>query len=142
MGQSTNAIIAFGFDLGEELPEKLSELMEEHESDTDDVLAEECGISLPQYAIGCDYTAYRESKDSALASIKINLIEHCSGDCPMYFLAARGSDHTAARGDPTALDVDAMNVKFEQEIEAMRAFCDRNGIEWQEPKWHIFSMWC
>lgn len=61
----------------------------------------------------------------------------------MYFLAARGSDKLALRGYPTALEPGDLDVtKFGPEvINAMRAFCKRHDIEWQEPKWHIFSTW-
>lgn len=143
MGQSTNAILAFGFDLGEELSEPLQSLMGEHESDTDEVLAADAGITLPQYESGCDYKAYSAAKDAGLAQLKIDMIPHCSGEYTMYFLAARGSDKKAFRGDPCALDADDLDAgKFGQEtIDAMRAFCERHSIEWQEPKWHIFSMW-
>jgi hypothetical protein len=145
MSVSTNAIIAFGFDLGEEedLPEQLSELLKEHEHETDECLAADHGIELPQYAIGCDYKEYSAGRESALVQLKINLIPHCSGDYTMYFLAARGPDKKANRGHPTALEpYDLNSEKFGQEaIDAMRSFCERHSIEWQEPKWHIFSMW-
>ncbi len=141
MGQSTDAIIAFGFDLGEEIPESLSELMSQHEHDPDQALAEDYGIALPEYAPGCDYKAYAAAMESALAGLKIDLIAHCSGDYPMYFLAARGSNKRASRGNPTALSENDFLINHLLEKDAMRAFCDRHGVEWQEPKWHIFSMW-
>ena len=46
MGQSTNAIIAFGFDLGEELPERLEDLLSQHD-DADEMLAVDYLIELP-----------------------------------------------------------------------------------------------
>lgn len=143
MGQSTNAIIAFGFDLGEELPDSLQSLMDEHSSDPDEVLASDAGIALPEYSRERDYKEYAAEREAALANLKIDLIEHCSGDYTMYFLAARGSNKKAFRGSPTALDASDLDAgKFGQEaIDAIRSFCERHSIEWQEPKWHIFSMW-
>lgn len=143
MGTSTDAIIAFGFDLGEELPESLQALMDEHEREPDEVLAADIGIELPQYHVGCDYSAYSAARNAALADLKIDLIPHCSGEYTMYFLAARGSDKKANRGYPKALEpTDLAGDNFKaRSIDAMRAFCDRHGIEWQEPKWHIFSIW-
>lgn len=144
MGQSTNAIIAFGFNLGEELPEKLQSLMDgEDEPDLQEMLALDHSIIMPEYTETCDYKEYAAARDAALSQIKINLIEHCSGDYPMYFLAVRGSDELAIRGEPTALDPDYLDTMrfFPESIDAMRAFCNRHGIEWQEAKWHIFSMW-
>jgi hypothetical protein len=123
MSTSTDAIIAFGFDLGDEedLPEQLRELLAEHEHETDECLAADHGIELPQYATGCDYKEYSAGRESALARLKIDLIPHCSGDYTMYFLAARGSDKKANRGYPTALEpYDLDSEKFGQEaIDAM-----------------------
>lgn len=143
MGQSTNAIIAYGFDLGDELPESLQSLMSEYEGDSEEVLAADIGIELPQYTAGCDYSAYSASRNAGLADLKIDLITHCSGEYPMYFLAARGSNKLASRGNPTSLSArDLDDGKFDQGvIDAMHAFCDRHDIEWQIPQWHIFSMW-
>lgn len=142
MGQSTDAIIAFGFDLGEELPESLQDLMEEHESEIDVVLATDAGVELPSYESGCDYSAYSAAHDSALAGIKISLIEHCSGEYPMYFLAARGSNKRAHRGHPTSVSPEDLNGRrFDECVAQMKLFCERHDIEWQEPEWHIFSMW-
>lgn len=141
MGVSTDAIIAFGFDLGDELPDALSDFMSEHEHDSELVLAADHGITLPEY-MGRDYKEYAAAREEALAPLKIDLIPHCSGDYSMWFLAARGSNKTASRGHPQALEVADLAASFGAEvIEAMRAFCERHGIEWQEPKWHIFSMW-
>ena len=145
MGVSTDAILAFGFDLGEEeeLPEQLLELLQKHEHDVDDALADDHGFELPEYEVGCDYKEFAAKQAAAHAKLKICLIDHCSGECTMYFLAARGSERAASRGNPTALEpADFDTGRFGQDVlDAMRAFCDRHGIEWQEPKWHIFSMW-
>lgn len=142
MGQSTNAILAFGFNVAEEdeMPESLAKLLERHEMEVDDALADDHGVVLPEYASGSDYKEYRAAFDSALAGIKIDLVPHCSGDYTMYFMAARGSAVTAHRGTPVAVEADAGKYGPEV-IDAMRAFCERHSIEWQEPKWHIFSMW-
>lgn len=56
----------------------------------------------------------------------------------MYFLALRGSKTTARRGSPEKV---ATNPPDPQTIAAMRKFCEEHGIEWEEPAWHIFSMW-
>ena len=141
MGQSTNAIIAFGFDLGEELPDALAELLRIHERDTDKVLIAASNIGLPDYnEVGHDI--YCAAFDKAESELKIDLIEHCSAEYPMYFLAVRGSAKTANRGFPKALDDEDLDAsKFHEGGDAMYKFCTKHGIEWQAPQWHIFSMW-
>lgn len=67
MGQSTNAIIAFGFNLGDTLPEKLSEFMEDGEREMDECLAEDHGIVLPEYPCEGSYKEYSAAKRSGVA---------------------------------------------------------------------------
>jgi hypothetical protein len=141
MGTSTNAIIAFGFNLGDTLPDPLEELLEDGRYDLDDALAFDQGIVLPEQIVG-KYIEYLDAKKAVLGQLKIRLIEHCSGGYPMYFLAAHDSHKVAVRGYPTSLEPDDLDAaKFGPDvIDAMCSFCDRHGIAWQEPKWHIFSM--
>ncbi len=142
MGQSTNAIIAFGFDLGEELPEHLQDLMDQRDGDIEEVMAFDSGMPIADIDSYFDYASYKQAKEDALKQVHIDLIRHCSGEYPMYFLAARGSDRTAYRGSPTALEsFDLDTSTFTPAVDAMRSFCERHGIEWQGAKWHIFSMW-
>lgn len=143
MGVSTDAIIAFGFDLGEELPESLEQLLSDADGEIDEALAADMGLTLPNYdAVG--YEAWSAARDEATAQLKIDLISHCSGDYPMYFLAVRGSDKKARRGFPTALcfqNLGSDEFQSNGSIDALRSFCERHSIEWQEPQWYIFSMW-
>lgn len=144
MGTSTDAIIAYGFDLGaeEDLPEHLSALLCKHEHEVEPALAEDHGLNWPAWQAGGGYAAYEAAQNAVLKQIPIDLIAHCSGEYTMYFLAARGSNQKARRGYPQALEPADLNAdKFAPAVDAMRAFCDRHGIEWQEPKWHIFSWW-
>jgi hypothetical protein len=53
----------------------------------------------------------------------------------MYFLAVRGTSTRASRGYPEVVNTDSPNYA------AMKEFCERYSIQWQEPQWHIFSLW-
>lgn len=138
MGISTNAILAFGFDLGEELPESLlgdSEYFDFEEWFASNKFSE---AEPPHGDYDRDWPDYWRRKREAIAALPYDVISHCSGDYPMYFLAARGTDLTASRGYPAKV---VMPEISSDAIEAMRQFCTEAGIEWKEPDWHIFSMW-
>lgn len=146
MGVSTNAIMAFGFDLGEELPESFQPYIEaldeeegsEGELEIDDLLACAYGVELPEFGSDEDYGVYEMKRLAALAHCHVDIITHCSGEYPMYFLALRGTNFTAYRGTPALV---VQRDILQTDIDAMRAFCEKHAIAWQEPGWHIFSMW-
>lgn len=143
MGVSTDAIIAFGFDLGEELPESLEQLLSDADGEIDEALATDMGLTLPDYNV-VGYEEFSAARDAAVAKVKFELIQHCSADFTMYFLAVRGSSKRAKRGYPVALDADSLKTDLfpcNGSIDAMNVFCQRHGIEWKDPQWHIFSMW-
>jgi hypothetical protein len=130
MGTSTDAILAFGFDLGEELPEALTQMDE----DADEAWDFEAWL---EDRLGLTDKEYKERR-AAIDAFPFDLVIHCSYDYPMYFLAARGTEQTAKRGYPEAV---AMKEATPEQAHAMRNFCEEFGIEWSEPKWHIFSLW-
>jgi len=139
MGQSTNAIMAFGIDLGEELPDSFHAHDDEDDGfESEHFLACDFCIEIPEWTPETN-TEYWKAKWTAIAAIPIELIEHCSSEYPMYFLAVRGTKQTALRGH--TVDADQRDIE-PSEIDALRAFCERHGVEWKEPKWQIFSMWC
>lgn len=145
MGTSTNAYLAFGINLGEELPDGLLK-HHRHANDDDDgsfewdaFLGSLSGIPEPE---GEDYDAlewpeYWAKQRAFVAAFPLDMQTHCSGECPMYFLCVSGTKVMAYRGD--AVSVSTPEVAPER-IAAMREFCDKYGIEWQEPSWQIFSL--
>lgn len=138
MGTSTDAILAFGFDLGEELPESL-EAAEDEGFDFDEWLAAKLG--LPEWREGMtddERTTHYATKRAAIEAFPVDLITHCSYDCPMYFLAVRGTETSARRGYPQEVATPEIDP---EKLSALRAFCEQNNIEWSEPKWQIFSLW-
>lgn len=138
MGVSTDAILAFGIDLGEEWPDTFNEHDDEDDGfEADHFLACDFAIEIPEWTPGTG-SEYWAQKREAINKIPIELIKHCSSDYPMYFLSIRGTQQTANRGYPKEI---LQRPIDQSEIDAMRAFCEKHGIEWQEPKWQIFSMW-
>lgn len=143
MSQSTDAILAFGFNLTDE-DEDIKEIFgvdEEDEFEFDEWLATMAGAIYPAGHAGIDspaYVAYSNACKAAVAACPVELVTHCSAEYPMYFLAVRGTVTTAKRGYPEAVFT---YVPEQERIDAARAFCIEMGIELQEPQWHIFSMW-
>lgn len=130
MGVSTDAILAFGFDLGDELPDALIRMDE----DADESWEFEAWLESRLGVTDDDYKVRR----AAVQAFPFDLITHCSYDYPMYFLAARGTEQKARRGYPEPV---AMKETTPEQVQAMRDFCTEFQIEWKEPKWHIFSLW-
>jgi len=147
MGVSTDAILAFGFDLGADEDQPLAARFGEEESDDgesfdfEDWVARRAGAVYPEGHSGIDsdeYKAYSAKRDAAFAACPVEMVMHCSYDYPMYFLALRGSKTRAWRGTPSAVNP---TPPSDAQVTAMQAFCAEHGIEWQQPGWHIFSMW-
>jgi hypothetical protein len=147
MSTSTDAIMAFGFDLGEELPEGLMTSIElsdgeEHETfEWDEFVANQLLPDLAEPAhddYNKDWPKYWQKRRKAVEAFPLDMIMHCSLECPMWFLAIRGTEQRVNRGyvEP----VKQVAVTGEQ-IAALKAFCEKYGIEWQEPAWHIMSYW-
>lgn len=135
MGVSTDAILAFGFDLGDDLPGKLGEYLASYEDgyfDFEEFIATTCGVGPDEWE---KYTA---AKTAALENCGAEITTHCSHDYPSYFLHVPGAKQRARRGDPKKVELPQIGA---EQIDALRAFCDLNGIDWQEPAWHIFSYW-
>jgi hypothetical protein len=143
MGVSTNALIAFGFDLGEELPEKMQELFIGGDGfDFDKVVVIDTGIFAPaeEYSDATKevYSEHWAAVREARERFPITIEEHCSGDYPMFFLAIARTVQSARRGCPEVMRKQEIT---EQQITELRNFCVRWGIDWQEPDWYLFSYW-
>lgn len=137
MGISTDGILVYGIayeDEGE-LPEFLVDWAEENDTDPgdfDDYLDSISG--LPNYGEpGHDFSAQRAWRETC----PVDLVRHCSYECPMYILAVRGTEITARRGYPQVINtLDVSGYK----IDAFNAWCKERGIV-GEPKWYLCSMW-
>jgi hypothetical protein len=144
MGTSTNATVAFGFDLGDELPEKFRDTECDDDDggfDWEDIAAAEAGVIAPDGEYSSDdprWPKYWDAKRKAAKRSAITLITHCSGDYPCYFLAINGTEVCASRGTPEKLNPKTIDPAH---LQAMKDFCEKYEIEWQEPAWHVFSYW-
>ncbi len=142
MGVSISAIIAFGFDLGNEadLPNALLQAGATTGGfDFSAVVARHLGLSQPNHANHSPaWTAYWTSVDDGVKAFPVTLIKHCTAHEPMYFLAVQGTQTRARLGEVEAVTLGAVST---QQVEAFRAFCDRYGVAWAEPSWQFFSYW-
>lgn len=140
MGTSTNAVLAFGFDMGIEdgdVPESLLDLFEEVDQDFDKILIL---FNNPELTVEeveeMDYT----ERKNLLEQVAFEVDTHCSLEYPMYFLAIRGTVQSAPRGEPSTISLHVPE-NMEGRLKSMREFCDKYDIEWKCPQWHIYSMW-
>jgi len=145
MGVSTDAILCWGIDLGEETP--WADKAEELGFDTDDL--EDffafvfCGVEKPKEAWVADgenesYSAYWKAKREALKAYGVELVTHCSYDYPMHILAISASETRANRGDPqtiTSLDV---NPEWSPKL---KEACEKLGIDPEDGQWVLCSLW-
>lgn len=141
MSQSTDAILAFGFNLTDE-DESLAELFsiedDDGEFEFDEWIAQRAGVSYRSGMSPEEYGAYSAAKDRALAECPVEVVTHCSDEYRMHFLALRGTVTTANRGYPKAVTT---WTPEQARIDAMKAFCEEHGLDWQAPGWHLFSYW-
>lgn len=135
MGVSTDAIIAFGFDLGEERPGWLLT-----GDDWDAVVARDAGLCRPETKNYDDpaWSQYWDAKKAAVAVCPVELVYHCSWEYPMYFLAVYGTKLKAYRGSPTTFKLRDPGAPT---IAGMEQWCAAHGVEWRTPGWYLMSMW-
>jgi len=73
--------------------------------------------------------------------LPVELVNYCSGDCPMYALAARGSVITAKRGHPIEFDPRSLSVA-DDASDVILKFCSDHGIQPPKPpEWLLASYW-
>ncbi len=128
MGVSSDGILYFGFQVGGE--EELPEWMGEHE-DFDDFLAEKAGL-----APDAPYEERRKIEKACPAELQL----FCSYDYPMYVLGIRDAEHRVNRGYLKEIGAKELTVDADK-IAAFKAWCEANGVEYQEPKWLLCSMY-
>lgn len=119
MGVSTDAYLVFGVPVPEEFIEEYEDTEEEDD-----------GSSNP-----LGYMAYMGSSVD-IDGVKVGLVQHCSSDYPEYFVVPDGAKFYAWRGNPVV--VASLDTKPEW-VPALRAFCEKHNIPWQEPQWWLAS---
>lgn len=157
MGQSTNAMLVYGYHLGggdsgwelENLGEygELPALPWYRDEDSD--FQEAAERQLLAQLVGFTETrqpgsnGYFERKRAAKARLGVEFETHCSGSYPMYLLIAKGI--TAYRGKVEPIDVTALTAEVkEKDADAkLRAALEALGItpKQERPGWLLCSYW-
>lgn len=141
MGQSTDAILCYGFQFDDDegsMPEFLRAPDDSKEDDKDfeQFLLEKYAPELLEYT----YQDYKKRR-AAIDSVGVTLVRHCSCDYPMHILAATASVHNASRGRPVDLGQHIVSPTALW-AECIRKFCADTGVEYKEPSWLLCSDWC
>lgn len=137
MGVYTDAYLAFGIDLGEELPEgwestdNLGGYDEEAVFDPDVIL---------ERLAGCTGHEPYEERSAKREALPVALLSHCSSDYPMYILHVPGTVASAFRGGPTEIKFDFID---KEKVETFMTWCREHGIpdEDNNPTWLLASYW-
>lgn len=149
MGQSTDGIIFFGFNLGSSDDGfSLDELwgVGVDDADWEAEYAKRKGILPPSEEyddspeVQKKHHDYWEVKRKLVAAEPCSIDFHCSGDYPVYYVSIKRTQKRARRGYPEELTVTDFNVR-DSEVQQLKEFCEFMGIEWQEPKWWLASLW-
>lgn len=151
MGVSTDGILCYGFSLGDEGGVLPSWLLDGDPEDEDsnaiefvDFLAKLYELPHPGEWSGDEATLarfheYWDKQRQLEKDVGIEVVNHCSGEYPMFILAVAESVKTAARGSITELGQNTTaNPEWEDKL---RAFCEKAGIKFEEPQFLLCSMW-
>ena len=138
MGTSTDGILCYGIDLGEdvsELPwnEKTDDWEDVYE-DIDDWWAQINGCD---YGVIGDYDLLCKWQEEN--PMPVDLVWHCSYEYPMYILAVVDTEITANRGCPEVVDIKPPDFK---KVLDFNNFRDKYkiGVD-EDPSWLLCSMW-
>lgn len=168
MGQSTNAVLFYGYCWDEETsrPWNIGKECDEDadEDDWETRYANLKGLKEPTdefpnrraadgYSTPKDYTpeeqaiidkfsAYWDAKRKLVESSGCEVDSHCSGDCSMPYVCIKKSEITAYRGDMTIVTQDTLKVEPDWD-QQLAAFCDLMGIDVKDmkPAWYMVSYW-
>lgn len=170
MGQSTNAILFYGYCWDDETSRPWTigkEYDDEDEDGWDDRLARIRGLTEPartyptrevprtrdngwdatpkdyspeETSIIEEWRSYWAAKRAIAAASPVEVLTHCSGECPMPYVCVKEARIVSARGDMTEvfpLDVDP------QWKWSLLEFCEEMGIDVseKEPAWWLVSNW-
>ena len=127
MSVSSDGILVFGFPIGEEdeSPEFLGEC-----DDMDDFIAGVWDTSKTDYA----------TRKAIIDTCPADLALYCSYDYGMNILSVRGTELSASRGDAVEVTAEHLAVSPER-IAAFKSWCESVGIEYQEPRWLLCSLY-
>ena len=143
MSQSTNAILFYGIDLGEDfqIPESL---MKDGEFAHEEVYAIRMGWKPPDVEwskdpdVRAQYSRWFKEQRHIISAAACAVGTHCSFDYPMYYVYVQSSKHTANRGYPVQLQQDGLVVAASWDNH-IKAYCKLMELPCKEPKWMLAS---
>jgi hypothetical protein len=154
MGQSTDAILAYGYDLGGAEGWNLQGLGEYgempalgwYDPENDDAGFEEAAMDTMLASVGFTETdwradGYRDRKAAAQQRIGVELVSHCSSEYPMYVLAAKST--TAWRGSPKLFDpaeLGTVPAEWDDKLRAALAVLGLTPTQ-ERARWVLCSDW-
>ena len=135
MGQSTNAILFYGYSLGEDFEWPNEELKE----DPDEYYAKSMGVAPPEHVDydSDEWSAYWDAKQTACEASGCGIGQHCSGDYPIYFVHAKCI--TSYRGDETGICFAEYGTAIM--TEQLKRYAAVLGLPFHEPQWLLVSYW-
>jgi len=97
------------------------------------------GVKPSQSAID-DY--FQEQREFDVAHpFPVEIVNYCSGECPMYILAVPSSFKSNSRGYPEKFEPSELKVS-DEEIAALRNFCIKYDlIPEEDAGWYLTSYW-
>ena len=146
MDVSTNGILYFGIELGDEEDVCFpwdDFVDEENDIYVDDYVAHKLGVDEPDIPYEGNeelYSKFWEEKSAAIKATGCEVDYHGSSACVMYYVTLTAKHFTAHRGYPTEIKPEDLVVTDEQK-EQLKKFCEIIGVEWKEPKWMLASYW-
>ena len=71
-----------------------------------------------------------------------DMFVHCMSECPMWIATPKTvKSYRAWRGDPVEMNfADLITVDGENKAH-LKAFCEKLGVKYTEPKWWLCSYW-
>ena len=126
MGVSTDAMLCYGFEV--------------EEGSEDHRLVEQAMYGYDNYE-GNNHA--EKARLKALSDgVDERIVTHCSDECRMYIVCAKGSDTLAWRGSPKEINVDELADRFMGPYERdIRGTCDLLGITFKPCSWLLCSYW-
>lgn len=150
MGTSTDGILFYGFLVEDEeaLHDRLSGVGPDDDDDNDvsedddDVSEEHSSMVAKLYGWDGKNPKYDWDWEKKHPS-PVTIGTHCSGDCPMYYVAIAASEVTARRGYPEAVSTETKPEWDAILTDFMSKLSDKFGMELPKVKfgWYLASMW-
>jgi hypothetical protein len=156
MGQSTDAILFYGYCWDEEEVEIWEDGQKNEDGEDEDAeerYARMSGVERPtaEYperddssvsaeGVRAAFSAYWDKKRAINKAVGVEVGHHCSGEYPIPFVAVTGSLLRATRGYPEK--VTSLSVGDDWDAK-LGAYCALMGIKpsQEKPGWWLVSMW-